>query len=84
MHELGMRERHLMPKNESFSSYLKELKLRKCSDIWAINKTHNRLLAHELKNAFYAFKFRAQLTSYIYFLGWQNRQIRTSLDLKTI
>jgi hypothetical protein len=37
-------------KNETFSSYLKDLKLSKFSDIWTINKTHNKLLTYQLKN----------------------------------
>ena len=38
-----------MPKNESFSSYLKDLKLSKFSDFGPLIKTHNKFLAHELK-----------------------------------
>jgi hypothetical protein len=47
-----------MPKNETFSDYLKDLKLDKVSDIWIINKTHNRFLAlHELKMRFNLLNF---------------------------
>jgi hypothetical protein len=48
--------------NSSFSSYLKDLILSTTfSDIWTINKTHDILLAHELKMRFLKpFKFRAQ------------------------
>ena len=42
-----------MPKNESFNSYLKDLQLSKFSDIWTINTTHNKFLAHELKMCFH-------------------------------
>jgi hypothetical protein len=42
----------MVPKNESFSNYLKDLKLRKFSDIWTIDKTHNNFLTHELKMCF--------------------------------
>ena len=38
----------LVPKYESFSSYLKDLKLTRFSDIWTINKIH-KFLVHELK-----------------------------------
>ena len=56
-----MRERHwLVPKNESFSSYLKGLKLSKCSDIWTINTTHNTFLAHQLRMRFHLLSFLAQ------------------------
>jgi hypothetical protein len=43
-----------VPKNESFSSYLKDLNLSKFSDIWTINKIHNKFLAHDLKRPFKA------------------------------
>ena len=48
-----------MPKNESFGSYLKELKLCKLSDIWTVYKMHNKLLTHELKIRLKYFKIRA-------------------------
>ena len=39
MHDFSMRDRPiLVPKNESFSSYLKDLILSKFSDIWTIKK----------------------------------------------
>jgi hypothetical protein len=41
-----------VPKNESFSSYLKDFKLSKFSDIWTVDKTHNKFLARELKMRF--------------------------------
>ena len=41
-----------MPKNESFSSYLTDLKLSKFSDIRTSDKIHNKFLAHELKMRF--------------------------------
>jgi hypothetical protein len=53
-----MRDR---PKNESFSSYLKDLKLNKFSDIWTIDKTHNKFLAHELKIRFKLLNFARKL-----------------------
>jgi hypothetical protein len=48
-------------KNERFSSYLKDLKLRKCSEIWTINKTHIKFLAHELKMRFKLLNFARKL-----------------------
>jgi hypothetical protein len=33
------------------------LKLSKCSDIWTINKTHNKCLAHKLKMRFKLLNF---------------------------
>jgi hypothetical protein len=42
----------LVRKNESFSSYLKDLKLSIFSDIYTINKAHNKFLTHELKMRF--------------------------------
>jgi hypothetical protein len=47
--------------NESFSSYLKDLKLSKFSGIWTIDKTHNNVLAHELE--FIKNSLRAKFTS---------------------
>ena len=41
-----------MPKNESFSNYLKDVKLSTFSDIGTIDKTHNKFVAHELKMRF--------------------------------
>jgi hypothetical protein len=53
MHELIKHAwKALVPKNESFSAYLKDLKLSKFSDIWTINKTRNKFLVHELKMHF--------------------------------
>jgi hypothetical protein len=50
-----------VPKNESFSSYLNDLKLSKFSDIWTIDKTHNKFLAHELKMRFKLLNFARKL-----------------------
>jgi hypothetical protein len=44
-------------KNESFSCYLKELKLSTFSDVWTIDKTRNKFLAHELKMRFKLLNF---------------------------
>jgi hypothetical protein len=51
----------LVPKNKSFSAYLKDLKLRKFSDTWTINKTRNIFLVHELKMHF---NFKISQASY--------------------
>ena len=50
-----------MPKNESFGSYLKDLKLSTFSDIWTIDKTHNKFLAHELQMNFKLLNFARKL-----------------------
>jgi hypothetical protein len=48
-------------KSESFSSYLKDWKLSKFSDIWTIDKTHNQFLAHKLKMRFNLLSFAYKL-----------------------
>jgi hypothetical protein len=50
-------ERHWCQKMKSFSSYLKDLKLSKFSDIWTTDKTHNNVLAYELKMRFNLLNF---------------------------
>jgi hypothetical protein len=40
---------------------LKDLKLSKFSDIWTIDKTHNKFLAHELKMRFKLLNFARKL-----------------------
>jgi hypothetical protein len=42
MHELNMRDRHHR------QQLFKDLKLSKFSDIWTIDKTHNKFLARQL------------------------------------
>ena len=48
-------------KNGSFITILKDLKLNKFSDIWTINKTHNKFLAHKLKMRFKLLNFARKL-----------------------
>jgi hypothetical protein len=50
-----------VPKNESFSSYLKDLNFSKVSDMWTIDKTHNKFLAHDLKKHFKVLNFARKL-----------------------
>jgi hypothetical protein len=50
MRELNMRDRHWCQKMKVSSTILKVLKLSKFSDIWTINKAHNKFLSlHELE-----------------------------------
>jgi hypothetical protein len=55
-----MRE-SISAKTYSFSAYLKDLKLSKFSDIWTINKTHNKFLVHQLKMRFNLLNFMCKL-----------------------
>jgi hypothetical protein len=50
-----------VPKNESFSSYLKDLNFSKVSDMWTVDKTHNKFLAHYLKRHFIVLNFARKL-----------------------
>jgi hypothetical protein len=47
MHELSIRM-GIGAKKWKCSSYLKDLKSSTFSDIWTIDKTHNKFLAHKL------------------------------------
>ena len=48
-------------KKWKFHSYLKDLKWSTYSDMWAINKTHNKFLGHELKLRFKLLNFVRKL-----------------------